>query len=346
MTGGEQGPPHLPLGSDMRPPPWPCQEETSLYLYLVPWETDLERRRSAGSFPSCPNALRAEPGGCRKQGGGTRVGPRRGRRGTRVCHSDIPASPTGTQSRHPSKLPSPETPVPGVGQSLDPSYPKWGAHFWAGGLWVAEGDSQKMSRVTTVPGRDCSTGLWRWAPGNTPLHPSHTLPRNLCGCTCMCAMQPCVYCYVMHVFPETAEDVEGFSRLLLRPRGSPDSVSCTSELHSPLQERSIHWKLVFRKTNVFILVNRLLIKFPMPCSSSWGCLLQAVGVNHSWPLRPRVMFWTVINAPQCGHFSNFSSRLWASGSWGQWVIQSYCITDGLFHLLFFYLWLPRWAFLW
>ena len=71
MTGGEQGPPHLPLGSDMRPPPWPCQEETSLYLYLVPWETDLERRRSAGSFPSCPNALRAEPGGCRKQGGGT-----------------------------------------------------------------------------------------------------------------------------------------------------------------------------------------------------------------------------------------------------------------------------------
>ena len=63
---------------------------------------------------------------------------------------------------------------PGVGRSLDPSYPKWGAHSWAQGLCAAEGDSQKMSRVIAVPGRDCSTGLWMWAPGNTALHPSHT----------------------------------------------------------------------------------------------------------------------------------------------------------------------------
>ena len=210
---------------------------------------------------------------------------------------------------------------------------------WGGFSENVQGDHGSRARLLH---RALEVGTWE----HTIAPITHMLPRNLCGCTCMCAMQPCVYCYVMHVFPETAEDVEGFSHLLLRPRVSPDSVSCTSELHSPRQEWSIHWKLVFRKTNVFILVNRLLIKFPMPCSSSWGCLLQAVGVTHSWPLRPRVMFWTVTNAPQCGHFSNFSSRLWASSSWGQWVIQSYSITDGLFHLLFFYLWLPRWAFLW
>ena len=210
---------------------------------------------------------------------------------------------------------------------------------WGGFSENVQGDHGSRARLLH---RALEVGAWE----HTIAPITHMLPRNLCGCTCMCAMQPCVYCYVMHVFPETAEDVEGFSHLLLRPRVSPDSVSCTSELHSPRQEWSIHWKLVFRKTNVFILVNRLLIKFPMPCSSSWGCLLQAVGVTHSWPLRPRVMFWTVTNAPQCGQFCNFSSRLWASSSWGQWVIQSYSITDGLFHLLFFYLWLPRWAFLW
>ena len=238
---------------------------------------------------------------------------------------------------------------PGVGRSLDPSYPKWGAHSWAQGLCAAEGDSQKMSRVTTVPGRDCSTGLWRWVPGNTPLHPSHTHTHTRYHESYVGA-HACVVCSLVRtvtwcVFAETAEGVEGSSHLLLRPRGSPVSASCTPEPHSLLQEWSIHWKLVFRKTKVFILVNRLLIQFPMPCSSSWGYSLQAVGLIPSWPLCPWVMFWAVTNAPQCGHFSNFSSRLWASGSRGQWVIQAYSITDRRFHLLLFYLWLPWWPFL-